>query len=37
MTADKILCLVIGFILGINATFIFIGMMIANGRDEDDK
>ena len=32
---DKILCLAIGFILGINATVIFIGMMISKGRETD--
>ena len=34
MTIDKILCLLIGFIFGVNATFIFIGMMISKGREE---
>lgn len=35
MTIDKILCLMIGFIFGVNATFIFIGMMISKGREEE--
>lgn len=35
MTTDKILCLLIGFIFGVNATFIFIGMMISKGREEE--
>ena len=35
MTIDKVICFAIGFIFGVNATFIFIGMMISNGREEE--
>lgn len=35
MTIDRIFCLIIGFIFGVNATFIFIGVMISKGREEE--
>ena len=35
MTIDKVICLAIGFILGINATVIFIGVMISKGKEID--
>lgn len=36
MTIDRILCLIIGFIFGVNATFIFIGMMIGRRREDNE-
>ena len=36
MTLDRIICMIIGFVFGVNATFIFIGMMISKWRDDHE-